>query len=97
MPEEQSPFVTAGHEARAKHRIGIFVEEKFDHLQQIARMIFQVGVMDHNQFGIDILQRGADGRTFALIAAMPGPHPGKFLEILTGFEALTKALERDLS
>ncbi len=46
--EQHAPHLPAG-EARPEHGVGLLVDEHLDHAQQIARMVLEVGVVDHAQ------------------------------------------------
>ena len=60
VAEEKRALVTAGHEARAENGIRIFVKKQFHHLQQVARMIFQIGVVDYHQFRVHVRERACE-------------------------------------
>ena len=93
VAEEEGAFVSAGHEARTKDGIGVFEEEEVQHLQQVARMVFQVGIVNYDEVGIHVFERGANGRAFAHIFRMLEPDPGEFLEVLAGFQAVLKTAD----
>ena len=70
VTEEESALVTAGHEARAEDGIGVFEKEEVHHLQQVTRVVFQVGIVNDDEMRIHMLERGANGRAFAHVFRM---------------------------
>jgi len=77
MPEKQNTLVFAGQKARAKNRVCTFLQKKRDHLQQIARVVFEVRIVNNGKLGICVLKSGSESRTLALVSLLAEKDPLK--------------------
>src|SRR5581483_3050782 len=81
MAEKQGTLEPTRHKTRTENGIGVLVQKQRNHLQQIARVVLQVGVVNHRQFGVGVAEGGTDRAALSLIALMSHKHP---LELRVG-------------
>lgn len=70
MPEVEHAVHAGPKEARAKDDIGLAEEDGSKELWILVGVVFEVGILDDDDVGIDMLEAGAKGGTFSLIDLM---------------------------
>ena len=70
--------MAAGHKARPKNGVGIFVQEQLDHLQKVPGMVFEVGVVDYDELAFDVREGRANRSALPLIPVVLKPDPPEF-------------------
>ena len=75
MTKKQGSFVAAGHESGTEHCVRILSEKHFGHSQQISRVIFQIGIVDHYEFSIHMQKPCSNSSALPAIFFVTQPHP----------------------
>ena len=86
MAEEKSALVAARHKARSKNGVGILVQEQLHHLQKVPGMVFEVGVVNYDEFAFDVRERRANRSALPLIPVVLKPGPLEFAIRPIGFK-----------
>jgi len=80
VSEEQHAAEIARKKSRSKHRVRVFLHKQRHHLRDVARVIFQVRIVHHDQVRINVSDRRADRRALALILRVLQENPFKILQ-----------------
>ena len=75
VAEEQGPARLAAGEAGAEDGVGLLLDEDRQEAEQVARVVLEVGVVDHGEFAVGALQPGPDGRPLAAVASLLQEEP----------------------
>ncbi len=71
MPEGQDPRLLARHVAGSEHGVRMAFEKGFQKLRIFVRVVLEVSVLHEAEVASSLLNRGSNGRAFALILFMP--------------------------
>ena len=56
-------------------------------------MVFQVGIVNYDELGIDVLESGTNRCALTHVFRMLQPNPSEFLEVLAGFQVVLKTAD----
>jgi hypothetical protein len=70
VPEVEHAVHAGTEEARAKDDIGLAEKDGREELRVLVGVVFEVGILDDDDVGMDMLEAGAKGGTFALVDLM---------------------------